>query len=362
MTAITRSNDYTRFDVLDFYRYGGALFVALDHFTAIYLPVDASVRARADLLQPLMGFFFTLSGFVLMHVYDRRIDTVADYFRYLQKRLARIYPLHLATFALAVVWGILGTQRYWFTADGVVPNILLLHAWNTTGHLSFNYPSWSVSAEFFVYLLFPLLLVVVDFAGSWAVLLLAAASVLPILWVFHVCRLGPWTLATYDFGCLRAVPSFIAGMAIYRLAAIRFAVFAVPPWMAHGLAVATVPMMLLGVPNAVVLTTFVVVVFLLARAEPPTPGLFSAPWVRALSNCSYGFYMLHAFVGVLVLHLVPKFFHLGSAWVFGLCVPALALTTALAIISFHFFEAPARRYFSGLRMRREELAWSDAAR
>lgn len=362
MTTTTRRNEYARFDVLDFYRYGGALFVAIDHFTAIYLPVDASVRARVDLLQPLMGFFFTLSGFVLMHVYDRRITTVADYLHYLQKRLARIYPLHLATFALAVVWGVLGTQRYWFTADGLLPNVLLLHAWNTTGHLSFNYPSWSVSAEFFVYLLFPVLLFAVDFAGFWGALLLPIASVLPILWVFHICRLGPWTLATYDFGCLRAVPSFIAGMAIYRLAAIRFASLAVPPWAAHGLAVATVPMMLLGVPNAVVLATFVAVVFLLARAEPAVPGLFSTPLFRALANCSYGFYMLHAFVGVMVLHLVPKFFHLGDAWIFGLCVPALAVTTASAVISFHFFEAPARRYFSALRLRPDKLALTDAAR
>jgi peptidoglycan/LPS O-acetylase OafA/YrhL len=350
-----QTSEYPRFDVLDFYRYGGALFVAANHFTIVYLPVASSVQSRINLLQPLMGFFFTLSGFVLMHVYDGRLQTGADYLDYLQKRLARIYPLHLATFALAVLWGVLATHHYWFTADAIVPNILLVQAWNTTDHLSFNYPSWSVSAEFFVYLLFPLFLFAVDGLGLWGALLLPLASVVPILWVFQVYALGPWTLATFDFGCLRAVPSFLAGMAVYRLATVRFSGLVVPGWMAHGSAIATIPLMLVGTPNTLVLAILVVVVFLLARAEPRTPGIFSTPLFRALANCSYSFYMLHAFVAVTMLSIVPKIFHLDDAWKFGLCAPALAATTVVSVLSFQYFEAPARRYFGALPIGRRKI-------
>jgi peptidoglycan/LPS O-acetylase OafA/YrhL len=42
-----------------------------------------------------------------MHVYDRRISTVSDYMDYLQKRLARIYPLHLLTLVVAIVRGLM---------------------------------------------------------------------------------------------------------------------------------------------------------------------------------------------------------------------------------------------------------------
>jgi hypothetical protein len=56
-TLTTRGKQIARFDVLDFYRYGGALWVAVTHFTIYYLPVDASIKIRVDLLQPLMGFF-----------------------------------------------------------------------------------------------------------------------------------------------------------------------------------------------------------------------------------------------------------------------------------------------------------------
>jgi len=350
MTPNPHANSRGSFDVLDFYRFGGALVVAIEHFIIVYLPVSTATQTRALLVQPLMGFFFALSGFVIMHVYDRRMNSFADYFDYMQKRLARIYPLHIATLALAMLWGLFATHKQWFTPDAIIPNILLVHAWNTTNHLSFDYPSWSVSAEFFVYLLFPLFLVAVNRAGVWGALLLPVLSIIPIAWVFHVYGFRSWTLATYDFGCLRAVPSFIAGMAVYRLAMVRFSALVVPGWAAHGLAVATVPMMLLGVPNVIMLGVFALLVFLLACAEPKQAGLFSTPIVRALANCSYGFYMLHAFVGMAMLYVVPKIFHLGDAWKFALVAPALVVTTVLSILSFHYFETPARRYFGTLRL------------
>jgi peptidoglycan/LPS O-acetylase OafA/YrhL len=341
-------NKCTHFDVLDFYRYGGALWVAFVHFTIVYLPVENSIKERIHTgFQPLMGFFFTLSGFVIMHVYNRGISSAADYVHYLRKRLARIYPLHLATLAFAIISGMLSD----FETDAVVPNLLLVHAWNTTTHLSFNYPSWSVSAELFAYLLFPGFLFAINVLGLWGALLMPLVSVGLIALVFSTCGLGPWTHATYGFGCLRAVPSFVAGMVIYRVATAQFGHLVVPGWVAHGLAIATIPMMLFGVPGILVLTTFVLVVFLLALAEPAVPGIFSSSSMRALANCSYGFYMTHAFVGFLMLSYLPDIFHLDDTWKYGLMACALATTTAISIFSFRFYEDPLRRYFGAGRIR-----------
>jgi peptidoglycan/LPS O-acetylase OafA/YrhL len=345
-----------RFDVLDFYRYGGALFVALDHFVYVYTSVDLSVKTRIHTeLQPLMGFFFTLSGFVMMHVYDGRISTTGHYIEYLQKRLARIYPLHFATFGLAIFWWWMLSWRpsYWFSSDAILPNIFLVHAWNTTSHLSFNYPSWSVSAEYFVYLLFPAFLLAADLLGLWGALLLPLVSAVAISLFFNTWGHRPWTYATYDFGCLRAVPSFLAGMAIYRIATVRFATLVVPAWAAHGLAIATIPMMLLGLPSVLVLAILVVVVFLLARAEPPSPGILSTRLFRALACCSYSFYMLHAFVGEAILSQASKWIvRRDGLGMFGLVAFALVITTAISILSFRFFEDPARRYFGSMTLRR----------
>ncbi len=342
----------THFDVLDFYRYGGALFVAIDHFMLTWLPVDNFIRMRVHLdLQPLMGFFFTLSGFVIIHTYSRKISTVSDYLGYLKKRFARIYPLHLATFGLAILWWwtLSWQPSYWFNSDAIVPNILLIQAWNTVNHLSFNYPSWSVSAEFFVYLLFPIFVLAVDWLGLWGALLLPLISAVAISAFFDANGLGSWTYATWNYGCLRAVPSFIGGMAIYRIATLRFANLVVPAWIAHATAIATIPLMLLGAPGPLVLGIFLLVVFLLARAEPSAGGgVFSTPLFRALASCSYSFYMLHVFVGTVMLGRLPKLIHVNGLGMFGLAALALVVTTAISILSFRYFEDPARRYFSRL--------------
>jgi peptidoglycan/LPS O-acetylase OafA/YrhL len=339
-TMLANTKQYDRFDVLDFYRYGGALWVALVHFTIVYLPLDNPIKERIHAgFQPLMGFFFTLSGFVIMHVYGLTLSKSADYLSYLRKRLARMYPLHLATLVLAIVSGMLSD----FSIDTVFQNIILVHAWNTTTHLSFNYPSWSVSAELFVYLLFPVFLFLVNRLGVWGSWLLPLASMAAIWWVFDEFDLGQWTHATYNFGCLRAMPSFLAGIVVYRLATERFGALVVPSWVAHGSAAAAIPMMILGVSETLVLAHFVLVIFLLARCEPATPGLFSSPTARALANCSYGFYMLHAFVGFIMLSYLPRIFYLDDRWTYGLATCALIMTTAISIPLFRFFEDPARR-------------------
>jgi len=348
----------TQFDALDFYRYAGALVVALVHFVYLHLPVAMWIKERFFMLQPLMGFFFTLSGFVMMHVYDGRMSTLAEYTDYLKKRLARIYPLHLATLVLAIGGGLFVTHANWFDSDAILANVLLLHAWNTTRHLSFNYPSWSVSAEFFVYLLFPLFLWATNFLGSWGALLLSLLSGVVITLFFDVFGLGSWTYATANFGCLRAVPSFLAGVAIYRITTTQFSGLVVPNWLAHGSAIATLPMMLLGVPGKLMLIFFVFVVFALARAESATQGILSRPLPRALANSSYGFYMLHAFVGAIMIGYVPHILHLGDAWIFGMAAAAFVVTTVLAMLSFRFFEEPLRRYLSGSRPRRAAAAAS----
>ncbi|MFX5130575.1 hypothetical protein ABTC50_20640, partial [Acinetobacter baumannii] len=76
-------------------------------------------------------------------------------FRFLWRRLARIYPLHLATLmfylaiALAIYLGLAKTDnpaRY--SLSDVPAQLFLLHAVDGQ-RLTFNFPSWSLSAEMF---------------------------------------------------------------------------------------------------------------------------------------------------------------------------------------------------------------------
>ncbi len=328
----TRQNIIKQFDVLDFYRYAGAVLVAIDHYMILYLPVDRAVKSYIhSQLQPLMGFFFTLSGFVIMHVYAGRLSSAPDYFDYLKKRLARMYPLHIVTF--------LAAPRFagFYVPEAIIPNILLVHAWNTTHRLSFDYPSWSVSAEFFVYLLFPIFFYLIIKFGRYSIMLPSACGIC-ISILFYLLNIGNWQDATYNFGCLRAVPSFIAGMIVYQLATSDFALFRVPAWLAHGSAAVTLPIMLCGMPREVMLIVMALVVFLLARTEPSVPGVLSRPIPRALANASYGFYLLHALVGPFVFGHAIRNFHVAGNELFAVVPLAIGITTGLAILSFRWFE------------------------
>jgi peptidoglycan/LPS O-acetylase OafA/YrhL len=345
-----------RYDVLDFYRFAGAVIVAIVHYTNFYLPISiAHTQYVGYQFQPLMGFFFTLSGFVIMHVYAGRVATISEYGDYLKKRLARMYPLHVATFLIAPFF-----VRLYFP-DCILPNLLLIHAWDVTKHLSFNYPSWSVSAEFFVYLLFPIFYTLMIALGRFAILFpLIFALILTI--AFQALGLPDWNGVNYNFGCLRAVPSFVAGMLVYQLTTQRFNKLKVPVWIAHGSTIATIPLMLSGVPDQIMLVAMASVVFLLAKSEPAVPGILSKPFPRALANSSYGFYLLHASVGAFIFGRAVKTFHLANGEMYAVVPVAIAATAALAVLSFRYFENPARRFLSEVRFMKRNSSSSVRSR
>ena len=340
----TPRHDLKSFDLLDFYRYVGAIWVALAHYT-VYFPLGRNFRAPFfEELQPLMGFFFTLSGFVIMHVYDSRITSFTKYGDYLRKRLARIYPLFLATFAVSYLYAIYTKNHSDMVASSaILPNLLLVHAWNTTKMLSFDYPSWSVSAEMFVYLLFPVFLFVVNRLGAFAFALPFILGV-AVIAVFSLFGLGNWMDATFNGGCLRAVPSFVAGMVVHRLVTRHFVSFRAPAWLAHGMAVASIVLMLAGTPGPIMLVYMAALVFVMVVAEPERPGVLSRPFAHLLANASYGFYLWHIPVADVVLHSLVHRLGWPAASTYALAPIAIVATTALSIASFRYFENPLRRY------------------
>jgi peptidoglycan/LPS O-acetylase OafA/YrhL len=310
---------------------------------------------------PLVDFFFVLSGFVIMHIYGRGegIRSISAFVGYLRKRFARIYPLFALTLAIYVILAFLaarglipGGAKPWFRSDTFFANLFLVHAWGTVGIESFNYPSWSVSAEVFVYLLFPILFLIVrrlGWAGGFAV---AALSMAGLSVAFATYSNIPWWRATTEFGCLRAVPSFLAGMAVYPLATVRFADLKVPLWVAHSAPCAAVALMVSDAAPELVICTHVAAVFLLARADlSNAPGVFSRPFPRLLANASYGVYMLHVLVGRVTLEYLPRSLHISTAWQPALVVAALVITATAAALCYLWFEEPARRYLTKPRSR-----------
>jgi peptidoglycan/LPS O-acetylase OafA/YrhL len=141
-----------RLDALTGLRFVAAAMIVVHHSRVLRIPVPPYALDHG------VSLFFVLSGFILAHVYPR-LDDWASVRTFLMLRVARIWPAHAFTLALAVVVGatVLSTP---FDGPKFLANLLMVHAWipSTPWYFSFNAPSWSISAEFFFYLAFPLLI------------------------------------------------------------------------------------------------------------------------------------------------------------------------------------------------------------
>jgi peptidoglycan/LPS O-acetylase OafA/YrhL len=108
--------------------------------------------------------FFVLSGFVISYNYASPFETfhAPTYWRYLWLRLARIYPLHvavLAAYGLLLVVASFGFGKINnpqdFTVSSLLTYLFLIQAWGFGGE-GWNRPAWSITAEWFAYLTFPI--------------------------------------------------------------------------------------------------------------------------------------------------------------------------------------------------------------
>lgn len=171
-----------------------------------------------------VDLFFVLSGFILCYVYFEAFrDGGFSYGKFVTLRLARIYPLHLATlmFTLLLIAAaaIMG-QHLDPNADNwaaLPAHLTLTQAWGLAPTASFNHPSWSISAEWFAYLSFPataFLAVRLEKRPMLAVGL--AMGLMAAMYCGFAALMGfSLTHATFQWGALRIVPAFLYGAALY---------------------------------------------------------------------------------------------------------------------------------------------------
>jgi peptidoglycan/LPS O-acetylase OafA/YrhL len=163
-----------RFLVLDSLRGIAACIIALVHF---HMGVNNHVStveffSNARLF---VDFFFVLSGFVIFANYETRLKEGFGFWRFMLLRFGRLYPLHLFVLigfigfeVLQIIVPSLGGMAVHkpFSQEGesiqyVLATLTLTQSLGffDTSIVGFNGPSWSISAEFYAYAFFALLLI-----------------------------------------------------------------------------------------------------------------------------------------------------------------------------------------------------------
>lgn len=203
-----------RFEALDSLRGICACLIAVMHLSSA-VPSHFSDLPILDGAYLFVDFFFVLSGFVIANSYQTRLTTGLPFGEFVILRLGRIYPLHLFTLILFVLFEcskfFVHTKSVPFGSEGNNPltlleNLLLLQGLGTNSLLSWNFPSWSISVEFFTYIIYALVLIKLR-KKAWAIATLLVIAA-PAVFVMY----GKTSMdITFDLGLLRCLYGFSIG-------------------------------------------------------------------------------------------------------------------------------------------------------
>jgi peptidoglycan/LPS O-acetylase OafA/YrhL len=308
--------------------------------------------------------FFVLSGYVLTHVYLHEfLEGHFAYSDFLIKRFARIYPVHFFTLLAAVALTV-GHDSYKmhslsFSLLGetslvsmlmALYQLFLLHSSGIFPIGFLNAPSWSISAEWLAYLLFPLFLQYVTANKARPVAVILTALFLSAL-IDYLTRyvLGrPLLELSSDFGFLRIIPCFLLGCCL-RASLTHYSLFARWPLIA---AISTFIVLFVVARYQVQWICLVIIgMGIIGLVELETKLNHEHRYVKALhylGRISYSTYMVHYFA---VFMAGPFIVRWGASWAIAVLITIgyIIVVFLSSVLSFHLIEEPFRRRISGLR-------------
>jgi peptidoglycan/LPS O-acetylase OafA/YrhL len=352
-----------------------AILVAVFHFEMAigrFVPAAATMFFEKSYL--MVDLFFVLSGFIMLHVYGRAFDKViqpGQLRHFFVARFARTYPLHLFTLLLLVVivryltdWGnppiILEQPR------DILPNVVMLQSFGVCKIYNWNIPSWSISAEWGAYLVFPFLTLWISRQRKAASILLTFGVVAAWCCIMFVLpRKNPIDPAipvphnlntTFDYGWLRGLAGFTAGMMVYQLYR----------WSGVGRVVgsdaASVVMLLLvaaglnfAINDALMVVLFAALVLNFSLNNGTLHRVCNNRVLQYLGDISYSIYLMQIFLQEPFSHGIRLPGVTGNArgkfnidfWPgLGYCLVYLVLLVGIASVTYYVVERPCRKWIN----------------
>jgi peptidoglycan/LPS O-acetylase OafA/YrhL len=350
-------------------RFFAAAWVVLFH----YWPHLAVAGTPPLIAKGYLGveLFFVLSGFILCHVYLPQFE--AGRFRYgdfLWARLARIYPMHIATLvgiglmagaALAVG---LSVDPNVLSFAALPANLTLTQAWGLAPVAGWNHPSWSISAEWFAYLAFPAFATLtLALRRRPGVAVFAALAFLAVLYPLFEALAGyPLTRATTAWGALRIIPCFALGCALYLAWRSRVADGRKALAGACFFIIAVIAAACFQAPDALIVSGVGGLIFSLAQVFRSGSPRFSHPAFVYLGEISYSIYMVCIPWEVLFVNVAARVGHFGDKHLPPLLWLVFLFTLVpLAAVTHHLIEKPAREGMKRLRRSRTPHNFATAA-
>jgi peptidoglycan/LPS O-acetylase OafA/YrhL len=326
------------FPTLDGVRGFAACVVVISHSAYLgLLPVFLGDRFG----QQAVLLFFTLSGFLMFHLYGRLPFKVTEIARYARHRVGRVVPLFYLVVLLS--WMALRLKVHVGAFPIDTQSILLQHLFFLNGVSSL----WTVPVEIQFYLVF-LLLWLAHTRGKF----LAALVVIEVVALVFIAAQYLWSLNT---GMLPlTMQYFLSGAFIAtitdRRPDLRQILLPYAKWLA--LVIVLFAVLSSSIVRAAlklhmaptwwdpILAGLPVLIFIGALVPVRPFDLFATPALRRLGQISYGIYIFHfPVLETLTQHLAPQ----GFLPKLGTLLLVWAVTVGIAFLSYVAFERPLRK-------------------
>jgi peptidoglycan/LPS O-acetylase OafA/YrhL len=352
-----------------------AMLVALYHFN-LFLPFGLAFPGFVSYGYLFVDLFFVLSGYVICSTYENRLDTGNDFVTFAIRRFGRLFPLLIFSTAAFIlipdafillkhVLIALGHQRM-FQSPGALDYVLptsaeliatltLTHGLGLFDKAILNYASWSISTEFYTYLVF---------AGACILLKararLAAFAVLSVLglaitcwaslFIHHCVAQRACLDVTFDYGFARCVGSYFLGCLSFYAA--RY--YAGRHARLHETGSQLVTLLIIGslfafvarVPILALLfpLAFALLILSLSSDRGFVAEMLKSKAAQMLGQRSYSLYLMHPALLQLFGHSLGHISGVGK----GLAILAIYAVSLIVIsgLTYRFIEQPFREMFN----------------
>lgn len=311
------------------------------------------------------SFFFLLSGFILAYLYwgeDGQLVTSKR--RFWSLRIARIYPIHLIVMAILLLLNVPHYLSQDMPLSTLIPSALatmaLVQAWIPPWIPLWSWPTWTISALLFLYLIMPWLMATLSRLSRRqmvvALIAMPFISIIPTLgYTARMASGAPWNMNVDMFVAntpLFWVPYFAAGMIMTRVFSLsRFKPTPYnPSWYSWG-DVAFVIVIAIGctpgigqplkffIRQGLLMPLTIMIVLDLARGNGLMAKVFSLPGTGFLGETGYAIFiwqsviLIASYVSLTVNPAIGPY----QIWI------AIVSIMALAIPSTYLIEKPLAR-------------------
>ena len=299
-----------------------------------------------------VSYFYILSGFIMMIAYGRKDKIEFGY--YIKQRFTRIYPVYIIGLLLTI--SLLGNVQ----PLPVILGLLSLQSWVPGYALTLNAPGWSISVEFFFYLLFPFLL---NKVYSRRRNVMGLAVTVFFIWLAIQVLTNWFVSSPYYHGFPSASHDLIYYFPVIHLneflvgniAGLYFLrnpegkrndVWILLVFIAALLGLKFIPLV---THNGLMALFFAPFIVLVAKNNGWFKRFFSFRFLQYLGDVSFGIYIYQWPVFLLVNRCV-KYFALQKIGKVPVFLIYVACLIAVAVLSYELIEKPVRRFVSKKRV------------